>query len=270
MVYTNLDEYEFFEKKRFEDNELPRWKDIDFIFKEEVFKKIKNRISDKEAIVPKEIWEILKKILYYKEADIASIPNLRKEAINNVPSMKSYIENGEIIPFEKFEFKEGKTLLEATKDVNVSGYSSLYEYFARGKHIGSCGFTSKLMGIMFKDVNFIRSGQALSVIGTENSIGKNGLQGSHAWVEAKINGKSNIIDTSLMLVIPVELKEKMGYRNLRPPMNLDELLQYDDPDEKYYEHYKILSKYSTKAKASDETYKQYIRERKRDDLCRGE
>ena len=89
------------------------------------------------------------------------------------------------------------------------------------------------------------------------------MAGKGSEVGGRFEDLAGIIDR-------VELKEKMGYRNLRPPMNLDELLQYDDPDEKYYEHYKILSKYSTKAKASDETYKQYIRERKRDDLCRGE
>lgn len=126
------------------------------------------------------------------------------------------------------------------------------------------------MGIMFKNPKFIRYGQAIPIEGTANSIGRNGLQGCHAWIEVNINGKNKIIDTSLMLVIPTELKEKIGYKNIKAPMSLNELLEYDDREEIYYEHYNVLSKYSTKNKASFAKYNECLREIKKDELSREE
>lgn len=254
LNYLDTAEYKFFEEKRFDDENLPTWEDVKFIFKKGNFKNIESRISDKKATIPKDIWGILKKMFYYKD-NSENIPNLREEAIKNEPKIGKYIEEGTIVPFEKFEYKDGKTLLEATKDINVSSFSSMYEYFKRGEHIGTCGLTAGLMGIMFENTTYIRHGNAKPVIGTKNSP-----NGSHAWIEADINGNRKIIDTSLLVVIPFELKEELGYET-HELLNLKGLLNcHDNYDEILYDHYEVLSKYSTKNKASYFNYKEYIKE----------
>ena len=209
------------------------------------------KINNMDEKVPLNIWKILIKLFQYKEID--KMQDLRKEAISKNPDIKKYIESGDIKGFETFEYKPGQTLLEATKNVNVESYSNLYEVFNRGEHIGNCGPTSRLIGIMFDEPEF-HVGKLPCIRGTKNSE-----DGVHAWAEAKINGKEYIIDTSTMLVIPIELKEKIGYVDTKKPYSVYYLVNTGSLADKYYNHYEELSKISTKDKFSYASYRENIR-----------
>ena len=252
LFYKNYDEEKFFEKKRFNLENIPTWNDIGFLLKEKPIKEMNFKIKDMNEKVPLNLWKIIIKMFQYKETD--KMQDLRKEAISKNPDIAQYIESGEIKGFETFEYKPGQTLLEATRDVNVESYSSLYELFNRGEHIGNCGPTSRLIGVMFDEPEF-HVGKLPCIRGTKNSE-----DGVHAWAEAKINGKKYIIDTSTMLVIPVELKEKVGYVDTKRPYNVYVLVNAGSMSDKYYNHYEMLTKISTKDKLSYASYKENIRE----------
>ncbi|MBQ9298492.1 MAG: hypothetical protein IJ223_05660 [Clostridia bacterium] len=253
MIYylSRKNDYDFFENQRFTLENVPTWEDLDFLLAEKSIQDINFKISDKKAKVPLNIWKILIKLLQYKQK--GPIPNLRKEAISKNPDIAKYIESGDIKGFEDFEYKNGKTLLEATKDVNVESYSNMYELFCRGDHIGYCQPTSRLIGVMFENPQF-HSGNLPCIAGTKNSE-----DGNHAWVETEINGKEYIVDTSTMLVIPKELKEKVGYIDGKKPYSKDYLINDYRTADKYYDHYEIRSKISTKDKFSYVTYRENIK-----------
>ena len=208
LNYKVAGEYQFFERKRFNKDNIPTWKDVSFLFKNEALKHIESKITDKdkEQKIPVNIWEKMIKIFKYKLTD-KEIPNLRKEAIEKQPKIKEYMENGEIKTFEEFEYN-GKTLLERTKDINVESYSSMYELFQRGHHIGNCGHTSRFIGIMFENPLF-HTGKADCLQGTKNSE-----DGGHAWIETEIDKQKYIIDTSMLLVIPKKLKDTFKFKNI--------------------------------------------------------
>lgn len=79
--------------------------------------------------------------------------------------------------------------------------SSLKEVYEKGLNIGHCGTTSRYLSINF--------GEALMHYGTLPILKgtKYSTNGSHAWVETK----GYIIDPTLMIFLPIELKEKYGY-----------------------------------------------------------
>ena len=255
LFYKNYAEENFFEKHRFTLENIPTWEQIEFILKEKPIKEMNFKVNNKKEKVPLNIWKILIKLFEYKQKGF--VPNLRKEAISKNSEIAKYIESGEIKGFETFEYKDGKTLLEALKDVNVESYSSLYEYFERGEHIGFCGPTSRLIGVMFKDPEF-HAGKLDCIKGTKNSE-----DGVHAWTEALINGKKYVIDTSTMLVIPLELKEKIGYVDEKRPYTKDDLINMSSIGDKYFNHYEELSRYSTRDKFSYMSYTENIKELER-------
>ncbi len=252
LFYKNYKEMNFFEKQRFNLENRPTWEDIEFMLEEKPIKEMNFKINNKKEIIPLNIWKILIKLFQYKENK--PIENLRKEAIKQNPEIEKYIETGVIKEFETFEYKDGKTLLEALKDVNIESYSNLYEMFSRGEHIGFCGPTSRFIGVMFKDPEF-HEGKLDCIKGTKNSE-----DGGHAWTEAEIKGKKYIIDTSTMLVIPIELKEKVGYTDEKKPYNTYILINTGSNSDKYYNHYEELTKISTKDKFSYVSYRENIRE----------
>lgn len=258
--YQNSAQEEFFEKKRFSNENLPMWKDIEFIEKTKIYKELKINPGEKNEIVPLDVWEKLKPYLYFDEKK-AKIETLRRQAVMKQPLILDYIQEGEIIPFEKFEldeYKENgdrKTLLEKTREINVSTYSSMYEFFAKGEHIGNCGRTAKFIGTAFRTPEFHTKGNAPFLAGTKNS--ENGM---HAWLEARVGRFKYIIDTSMMLAIPIKLKKELGYRDDRQPMNLEDMIQYDDSDDMFWTHYNESINHSTKNKASYATFLEKVKE----------
>ena len=252
--YGTTEEENFFEKKRFKNNDKPTYGDISFL-KDIVIKKLKLDIDkDKDEILSDSEWEKLKPILYFNEKN-NKIDHLRRHAFSKQPLFFKYIENDQIIPLEKLPYNNYPSLIEAMKDANISSYSSLYEHFATNEHIGTCGYTSIMVASMFSDFKFYSRGNAKFLAGTKNCI-----DGGHAWIETNINGKDLLIDTSLLLAIPIELKEKLGYSSNRKPYNREEMLDVRYNFDDFYEMCEISSKYSTKCKMSYNQYMNYVKE----------
>ena len=252
LFYRRPDEEIFFEERRYSLENIPTWKELSFLLEKKPIKEMNFKIADKNEKVPLNIWKLLIKLFEFKQN--GPIPDLRKEAISKNPDIEKYLEIGEIKGFEDFEYKKGQTLLEATKETNVESYSSMYELFCRGDHIGYCQPTSRLMGVMLDNPQF-HTGVLPCIEGTKNSD-----DGNHAWVEGKINGKEYIVDTSTMLVIPVELREKIGYKDTKNPYPKDVLINgLGNDSDKYYNHYEIRAKQSTKGKLSYVSYNEIIK-----------
>lgn len=254
--YSNSDEEKFFEDKRFCDSNLPTNEDLEFLKRTKILSKYGIKLGNSKEKISYENWERLKPILYYNDKD-SKIDTLRRPALDNCPELIKFIFSGEIIPFEKYEMEDGKNLIKKMRDINVNTYSSMYEYFATGQHIGTCGHTSKLYGIIFNDPEYHVRGQCQLLKGTK---GCSIEDPSHAWLEVVLKGHKYIVDTSLLMLIPVELKEKLGYKDLRQPINRDELLRFWDEDDMFYLHYNIENKKSVLNKAS---YNNYVEEIKR-------
>lgn len=252
--YVNLKEEEFFENNRFNNENLPSNKDLAFLNGTGILEKlnIKLDVSDKRIAIKD--WEKLKTVLYFNDTN-SKIETLREPAAINCKEFIKNILNGKIIPFERYQDEDGKNLIQKMKDINVSTYSSMYEYFVRGEHIGRCGITSKLYGIAFENPIY-HIGQCISLIGTKGCTKDNP---SHAWLEVKLNGKEYIIDTSLLVIVPIELKENLGYKDIKKPFSKKELMEYADENDTFYEHYNILNKKSTVNKASYYTYIEEIK-----------
>ena len=92
-----------------------------------------------------------------------------------------------------FEIELDKTLEEHA--------STLGEIYKKGFNIGHCGLTSRYLAKKFNTAT-LYYGIATILIGTKNSP-----NGEHAWIT--INGF--VIDTTLMICIPLTEAKKLGY-----------------------------------------------------------
>ena len=79
--------------------------------------------------------------------------------------------------------------------------STLGEIYKKGFNIGHCGLTSRYLAKKFNTAT-LYYGIATILIGTKNSP-----NGEHAWIT--INGF--VIDTTLMICIPLTEAKKLGY-----------------------------------------------------------
>ena len=252
--YPNHAEYKFFEEQRFNENNLPKYEDIEFMSKYIDFIKVTD--ENRKEKISLEIYNKLKPIIYYDNTKNSKIPTLREEAIKNQPLIEKYIENGEIVPFEKFNYTSNTSLLEATKKLNVENFSSLYEYLVRGEHIGNCGQTARLFYLLYNNNPTIKlndRAKALPLVGTKNSE-----NGGHVWLEVATNGGDYILDSSLLLAIPVELKKELGYTDGYIE-DRDEVIDSNYNDSMVYLHMLLNKKYETNDKASYMQYKEYIK-----------
>lgn len=77
-----------------------------------------------------------------------------------------------------------------------------YDYFIKGYNIGDCIGTSRRLSFSYNDVDIV-SGILPVIKGTLNAE----QEGGHGWLETS----DKIIDTSLLLVIDKDLKNKLGY-----------------------------------------------------------
>ena len=251
--YPNNIEYTFFEEKRFNEDNLPKYEDIEFMAKYIDFIKINNNKKEKISI---ELFEKLKHIIYFDYTKNIKIPTLREKSIENQPLIRDYIISGDIIPFEKFDYTSNTSLMEATKKLNVENFSSLYEYLAHGKHIGNCGQTARLFYLLYSDnptVKLNDRAKALPLIKTKNST-----NGGHVWLEVTTNGDEYILDSSLLLAIPIELKQKLGYIDGYIE-DRDDIIDSNYNDSMVYSHILLNKKYKTTDKASYAQYREYIK-----------
>ncbi len=224
--YKNSAEERFFKNKRIED--IKTWKDIEFI-DDTILKSLGLiRRESYEKLSNKEL-EQLKTILIFNTEN-TKIGHLREYAAiqeekqeTNKEFVKGLVSE-KIIPFERLEVEPGVNIISKSKEIDVPTFSSLYEYLVRGEHIGTCGFSSKLFGIYyhnsFKNIE-CHDGVLPIIKGSKKSS-----NGNHAWIEADYNGKRYIIDTSLLVAIPIELKETIGYQTKGNTEKLIDKLTY--------------------------------------------
>ena len=97
---------------------------------------------------------------------------------------------------EEFEKMQMQNYVSPTSDA-----TTLEDIFILGYNIGDCKGMSYQLSYSYNDVDIV-TGTNKFLIGT-----KNAEHGGHLWLETK----TEIIDTSLMLVISVKLKQEMGY-----------------------------------------------------------
>ena len=242
--YSKQAEEMFFEVNRFSDENMPKYKDIAFMLNLDMPQEQLDLIKDNS--ITRELWKKIKKIAYFDYSKEVDFPNLREEVFSKNPMYSKYLEEGSLYTFDDYIYAE-KPFKEALKDVNVSTYSSMYEYFALGENIGTCGRTSTLTGVMFDDVLCCK-GYLKHFIGTPASE-----NGNHAWIEVTHEGRKIIVDTSLLLIIPKELGGSLGY-NASKTNPIQQMWDNSDIGDTYWEQYNILKKQTTKNKASYELY----------------
>lgn len=99
---------------------------------------------------------------------------------------------------EEFKQLVFSTQLDESLEKNAH---TLEEIYQKGFNIGNCGLTSRYIARRFDEAELFY-GHATLLIGTKNSE-----DGDHAWTI--IN--NHVIDSTLMLCIPINEAEKLGY-----------------------------------------------------------
>lgn len=112
------------------------------------------------------------------------------------------------IDLKKYAWSEDlqNTIFQIELDHDLeSNAHNLEEIYKLGYNIGHCGLTSRYVTKNF-DNSELHFGTSDLLVGT-----KNALEGEHAW--SIINGY--LIDTTLMLCIPIEKMDELGYKTTR-------------------------------------------------------
>lgn len=114
------------------------------------------------------------------------------------------------------------TELDQTLETNATTLKEIYE---RGYNIGHCGLTSRYVARTFDEATLFY-GNAKILIGTKSSP-----NGEHAWTV--IN--NYVIDTTLMLKIPIDTAQELGYTPQKEiaPISARMLSEYDIYDVEY-------------------------------------
>jgi hypothetical protein len=131
------------------------------------------------------------------------------------------------------EFQQSIFEIELDKDLEDHA-STLEEIYQNGYNIGHCGLTSRYLAKKF-DTATLYYGKATLLIGTKNSP-----NGEHAWLT--IN--NFVIDTTLMICIPLEQAKKLGYTSEKEIAHDSArmLSEYDLFDHEYKENQKLTHK----------------------------
>ena len=127
------------------------------------------------------------------------------------------------------EFQQRIFEIELDKALEEHSYT-LEDIYQKGFNIGHCGLTSRYLAKQF-DTATLYYGIATLLIGTKNSP-----NGEHAWIT--INGF--VIDTTLMICIPLTKAKKLGYNPEREIAHDSAriLSEYDVFDHEYTEEQK--------------------------------
>lgn len=83
--------------------------------------------------------------------------------------------------------------------------STMQEVYSKGFNIGHCGLTSRYFSINFEE-SMLHYGTCELLKGTKSSI-----DGNHAWITLN----ETLIDTTLMIIIPLSKAKELGYSTLR-------------------------------------------------------
>jgi len=123
------------------------------------------------------------------------------------------------------KYKWSSSLLTSIFSIELDKYlethaSTLEEIYKYGFNIGHCGLTSRYIARNYSQAT-LYYGTASLLIGTNSSP-----QGEHSWIT--IN--DYLIDTTLMICIPLDISKSLGYI---PEKQID------------YESARILSEYDT-------------------------
>lgn len=108
------------------------------------------------------------------------------------------------IDLEKYkwssEFLTSIFSIELNKDLETYA-STLGEIYKYGFNIGHCGLTSRYIAIKYSDAT-LHYGKARLLIGTDSSP-----EGEHAWITIK----NFLIDSTLMICVPLDVSQSLGY-----------------------------------------------------------
>ena len=126
------------------------------------------------------------------------------------------------------EYKWSNSLIKIIFSIHLDPYletktKTLEEIYKYGFNIGHCGLTSRYLAIKFPTAK-LQYGTCKLLIGT-----KNAPNGEHSWII--IN--NHLIDSTLMISIPIDKITKLGYLPLKEiaPDSARILSEYD-----LYEH----------------------------------
>ena len=124
------------------------------------------------------------------------------------------------------------TELDPTLETHAKTLKEIYEY---GYNIGHCGLTSRYISRQIKEAN-LYYGKAKLLIGTKSSP-----NGEHAWTILN----NHLIDSTLMIAIPIEKIKELGYTPEKEIAKICStiLSEYDT-----YEHEFIKDKIKVKTK----------------------
>lgn len=101
-----------------------------------------------------------------------------------------------------FDEREWKKIDSQNYAPFIEGVDSFRDIFERGYNIGDCVGVSTQLSYSYDDVDIV-AGTLPFLVGTKNAE----KEGGHRWLETP----TEIIDTSLMLVIDKSLKSEFGY-----------------------------------------------------------
>ena len=226
LNYRRREQEIFFEDTTIQD--IKTWSDVKQIEDDVLYSIGMHRKEDNVELTEKEK-EALASVLVFQTAH-TKIEHLReyvvsqeKESEQDHTFTQGMLEET-MIPLEKFPTATGNSVIEEAKHKNVPTFSSLYEYLATGKHLGNCGFTSNMFGVYYQDI--FQNVECHKGILPKIAGSINAPRGNHAWIEAENHGQKYIIDTSLLVAIPIEYKEKMGYQDTAKPTMLKETIHY--------------------------------------------
>lgn len=127
-----------------------------------------------------------------------------------IPSekLRMIIEEKTGLPLSKFawddELKHRIFSIQTDKDLEQHVHN-LEEAYINGFNIGHCGTTSRYFSIAFKDAR-MHFGTLSIIAGSKSST-----SGGHAWVEMD----GFLLDPSLMILLPTNLKEEFGYKTAK-------------------------------------------------------
>lgn len=131
------------------------------------------------------------------------------------------------------EFKEQVFAIRLDKELEHSA-DTLSEIYKYGYNIGHCGLTSRYL-IRTYEHSTLCYGKSKLLVGTDSSP-----NGEHAW----LNMDEQIVDTTLMISIPIEKAEELGYYTERTiaPISARELSEYDIYEREFIKHKQHIKK----------------------------
>lgn len=128
---------------------------------------------------------------------------LLKEVMKNNPTVCKLIEDNLESKVRSFDEREWEKIDSQNYVPLIPGVNSFHDIFEMGYNIGDCVGVSTQLSYSYDDVDMV-AGTVPFLKGTKNAE----KEGGHRWLETP----TEIIDTSLMLIIDKSLKNQFGYQ----------------------------------------------------------